>query len=59
VVRKRLAEREKKKNIPQVLVDMRMQHYEEKRKQKLALIKEVTLKRKILFWKIGTIDNNR
>jgi hypothetical protein len=38
---------------------MRMQHYEEKRKQKLALIKEVTLKRKILFWKIGTIDNNR
>jgi hypothetical protein len=37
-----IAERERKKNIPKVLVEIRMAHYEEKRKEKLRLIKEVS-----------------
>jgi hypothetical protein len=37
-----IAERERKKNIPKVLVEIRMAHYEEKRKKKIRLIKEVS-----------------
>lgn len=40
-VREMIAQRERKKNIPKVLIDIRMAHYEEKRKQKINLIKEV------------------
>ena len=36
-----ICERDKKKKVPQVLIDIRMQHYDEKRKQKFTLIKEV------------------
>lgn len=31
-VRRQIAERERKRNVPKVLIDIRMQHYEEKRK---------------------------
>jgi len=39
-------DREKKKNIPKVLVDLRMQHYTDKRNLKIQQIKEVII---ILF----------
>lgn len=41
-VREMIKERERKKNIPKVLIDIRMAHYEEKRKDKIRLIKEVS-----------------
>jgi len=44
-----IAQRERKKNIPKVLIDIRMAHYEEKRKEKIKLIKEVT---SLLFFSI-------
>ena len=40
-VREMIALRERKKNVPKVLVEIRIQYYEEKRKAKLKLIKEV------------------
>jgi hypothetical protein len=40
-VRQQLVERERKPNIPKVLIDMRMKHNEEKRREKIRLIKEV------------------
>ena len=40
-IRQQIAERERKKNVPKVLIDIRLQHYEEKRKAKIKLIKEV------------------
>ena len=39
-----IAQRERKKNIPKVLIEIRMAHYEEKRKEKIRLIKEVRIK---------------
>lgn len=42
-VRHIIAERERKRNVPQVLVDIRVQHYEDKRKEKIRLIKEVSV----------------
>ena len=42
-VRERIMQRERKKTVPQVLVDMRMQYYADKRKEKLKMIKEVRL----------------
>lgn len=41
-VREIIAQRERKKNIPRVLIDIRMAHYEEKRKEKIKLIREVS-----------------
>ncbi len=42
MVRKKIAERERgKRAIPQVLVDIRMKHYQERRKELFRLIKEV------------------
>lgn len=38
-----IMERERKKNVPKVLVDIRMSHLEDKRKAKFRLIKEVLL----------------
>lgn len=43
-VREIIAQRERKKVIPKVLIDIRMAHYEEKRKEKINLIKEVITK---------------
>lgn len=40
-VREMIASRDRKKQVPQELVDLRMQHYENKRKEKIRLIKEV------------------
>jgi hypothetical protein len=37
-----IAERERKKNVPQVLVDIRLQYYKDKRMEKIKMIKEVT-----------------
>ncbi len=37
-----IAERERKRNVPKVLVEIRMAHYEEKRKDKFRIIKEVS-----------------
>lgn len=39
VVRQRILERERKKTVPKVLVDLRMQHYNDKRKSKIEMIK--------------------
>ena len=38
-----LAEREKKKNIPKELIQIRLEFYEKKRRQKIDLIKEVNI----------------
>jgi hypothetical protein len=40
-VREMIAMRERKKNVPKVLIEIRLAHYEEKRKAKIKLIKEV------------------
>jgi hypothetical protein len=37
-----IAQRERKKNIPNVLIEIRMKHYEDKRKERIKLIKEVS-----------------
>ena len=42
-VREMIAQRERKRNVPKVLVEIRMKHYDEKRKEKIRLIKEVRL----------------
>jgi hypothetical protein len=34
--------RERKKNVPQVLIDIRLQYYKDKRMEKIKMIKEVT-----------------
>lgn len=41
-IKEMIAQRERKKNIPRVLIEIRMAHYEEKRKEKIRLIKEVS-----------------
>jgi hypothetical protein len=38
-----IAERERKRNVPKVLVEIRMAHYEEKRKEKFRILKEVSI----------------
>jgi len=53
-VREMIAQRERKKNVPKVLVEIRMAHYEEKRKEKFRLIKEVSL----LSFRLFTQDIN-
>lgn len=58
-MREMIAQRERKKNIPRVLVEIRMAHYEEKRKAKLKLIKEVIKKRFYHCLRIGALDNHR
>jgi hypothetical protein len=40
-VRQMIEQRERKKNVPKVLIEIRMNHYEEKRKDKIKLLKEV------------------
>ena len=42
-VKDMLAEREKKKNIPKELIQIRLEFYEKKRRQKIDLIKEVNI----------------
>ena len=42
-VKEMLAEREKKKNIPKELIQIRLEFYEKKRRQKIDLIKEVNI----------------
>jgi hypothetical protein len=42
-IKEMIAQRERKKNIPKVLIDIRIAHYEEKRKEKIKLIREVSL----------------
>jgi len=40
VVKARIMERERKRTVPPVLVELRMKHYVDKRNQKISLIKE-------------------
>lgn len=40
-IKEMIAQRERKRNIPRVLIEIRMAHYEEKRKEKIKLIIEV------------------
>jgi hypothetical protein len=49
-VRERILERERKRSVPQVLVEMRMKHYADKRKERITMIKEV---RFILPFQLG------
>ena len=62
-VREKILERERKRSVPQVLVDMRLKHYADKRKSQVHMIKEVILKLR-RFWilislVIGTINAYR
>ena len=41
-IRQMIMKREKKQNVPQIIVDIRRQRVEEKRKEKIKIIKEVT-----------------
>ena len=54
-VKEMIALRERKKNVPRVLVEIRMAHYDDKRKAKFKLIREVRyLKFNVL--EIGALD---
>jgi hypothetical protein len=59
-VRKILAERKNKRGgVPQVLVDIRLKHYEDRRRELFKLIREVREGYQVeCFNQIGTIHDN-
>lgn len=59
-MRQLIEQRERKKNIPKVLIELRMAHYEQKRKDKIKLLREVRTKiSKIYSHNIGKTNNYR
>ena len=55
-VRKILSERKKSGGIPKVLIDIRLKHYEDRRRELFRLIREVRLV--IIMLRLGTIHGH-